>query len=206
VRTQQRNRGRKRRVHDAHDSKPSNEEQRAKRVCKLTRHASEALWEQCELSQMCVCLKVSDTKAYVKYCRGRRKTKKEKRNLSLHSRILAREGWLLPVLERTREVKIVVCPITQQRVVVCSCGHYQQHGLKCRHMCAALGGKPEATDAMFCWWLDFDLAFIGEDLPKHVLELIWNAHQLSKMTLGAVMSETQDQLLDSTSELSAEDI
>ena len=189
--------------------KPSNVKSKGQKgFSRLTRHASEALWESAyELSKMCVCLKVSDTLANVKFCRvAIAKQKTEKRNLSLHSRIEAREEWLLPVLERTREVQIVVCPKTQQRVAVCSCGHYQQHGLKCRHIYASFGGTPEDTDTMFRWSLGFDLAFIGEDLPKHVLEAIWAAHFLSEMTSGAVLSETHDEILESTCELSAEEM
>jgi hypothetical protein len=79
-------------------------------------------------------------------------------------------------------------------------------GLKCRHIYAAFGGEPEDTDAVFRYWLGFDLAFIGEDLPKHVLEAIWAAHCLSEMTMGAVLSEKNDEILESTCELSAEEM
>jgi hypothetical protein len=69
---------------------------------------------------------------------------------------------IVPQFDGTRTVNVFKCRNTKQMVCSCTCKVYSRMGLKCRHIYTATGTRPEPLDAIYCWWNDFDLAFLGE--------------------------------------------
>ena len=191
-RNAQKTRFRKRRAAINMMKKPAQVEDRANRVLKLSRHGSDKLFEQWKASKFCACHRLSGTKCCVQYEHKEEERGSLKENhkvMTCKNRQLIRKRWLLPRLEVTRIVEIFICSKTGQLVVKCSCGLFDQEGLKCRHIYAVFGDKPVETDATYCYWLDFDLAFLDDGLEPDLLKKIWTAHALWENTEGTVLPE-----------------
>jgi hypothetical protein len=113
----------------------------------------------------------------------------ESKNMILSQRLAARSSSILPQFDGTRIVMVFKCKKTGQWVIICSCKAYLREGLKCRHMYAATGSWPDALDAIYRHWNDFDLAFLGDALPVEIRRQIWKTEKLSRKTSGALMPE-----------------
>jgi hypothetical protein len=48
------------------------------------------------------------------------------------------------------------------------------------------GTKPASFDAVYHWWNDFDLAFLGKEINKRIRQKLWRMEKLLNKTTGAL--------------------